>query len=59
MKLIYKMLSWKQAVPGENGPCYYSSDEFIADVRLVFQNTGTFNGHSHVHIQTAQKLASS
>jgi len=52
-------LSWKQAVPGENGPCYYSSDEFIADVRLVFQNTGTFNGHSHVHIQTAQKLASS
>ena len=27
---------------------YYNADEFIADVRLIFQNTATFNGPDHV-----------
>ena len=34
--------------PDENTPRYYNADEFIADVRLIFQNTATFNGPDHV-----------
>lgn len=34
--------------PNENVPRYYSADEFIADVRLIFQNTATFNGPDHI-----------
>lgn len=32
----------------EDAPRYYNADEFIADVRLIFQNTATFNGPDHV-----------
>ena len=32
----------------ESLPRYYSADEFIADVRLIYQNTATFNGPDHV-----------
>jgi hypothetical protein len=31
----------------EDTPRYYNADEFIADVRLIFQNTATFNGPDH------------
>ena len=34
--------------PNEDTPRYYNADEFIADVRLIFQNTATFNGPDHV-----------
>ena len=32
----------------EDTPRYHNADEFIADVRLIFQNTATFNGPDHV-----------
>ena len=34
--------------PNEDTPRYYNADEFVADVRLVFQNAATFNGPDHV-----------
>ncbi|KAL4069375.1 Bromodomain-containing protein [Scleroderma citrinum] len=34
--------------PNPNNPRYYSADEFISDVRLVFTNCITFNGPDHV-----------
>jgi hypothetical protein len=34
--------------PNEDTLRYYNADEFIADVRLIFQNTATFNGPDHV-----------
>ncbi|KIM54213.1 hypothetical protein SCLCIDRAFT_1222173 [Scleroderma citrinum Foug A] len=33
--------------PNWNSPRYYSADEFISDVRLVFTNSITFNGPDH------------
>jgi Bromodomain len=40
----------------ENAPRYYSADEFIADVRLIFQNTATFNGPDHVVTAMGRRL---
>ncbi|KAF8168327.1 hypothetical protein B0H34DRAFT_670517 [Crassisporium funariophilum] len=34
--------------PNMNNPRYRSADEFVADVRLIVQNTATFNGPDHV-----------
>lgn len=42
--------------PNENAPRYYSADEFIADVRLIFQNTATFNGPDHVVTAMGKRL---
>jgi bromodomain-containing factor 1 len=44
-----KLASSNPAKPDLNpsNPRYYSADEFIADVRLVFSNTLTFNGPEH------------
>ncbi|KAG5719332.1 hypothetical protein E4T56_gene13287 [Termitomyces sp. T112] len=33
--------------PNPSNPRYYNSDEFISDVRLIFQNCITFNGPDH------------
>ncbi|KAG6334920.1 hypothetical protein ID866_4162 [Astraeus odoratus] len=33
--------------PNPNNPRYFSADEFVADVRLVFTNCITFNGPDH------------
>ncbi|KAF8807195.1 Bromodomain-containing protein [Phlegmacium glaucopus] len=40
----------------ENTPRYHSADEFIADVRLIFQNTATFNGPDHVVTAMGRRL---
>jgi bromodomain-containing factor 1 len=40
----------------ENVPRYYSADEFVADVRLIFQNTATFNGPDHVVTTMGKRL---
>lgn len=40
----------------ENTPRYYNADEFIADVRLIFQNTATFNGPDHVVTAMGKRL---
>jgi bromodomain-containing factor 1 len=34
--------------PNTTNPRYFNSDEFIADVRLIFTNCLTFNGEVHV-----------
>ncbi|KAG6837117.1 hypothetical protein H0H93_014423 [Arthromyces matolae] len=34
--------------PNPNNPRYHTTDEFISDVRLIFQNCITFNGPDHV-----------
>ena len=36
-----------QPDPNPNNPRYLNADEFIADVRLMFQNAYTFNGSEH------------
>ncbi len=33
--------------PNTQNPRYHSADEFISDVRLIFQNCFTFNGPDH------------
>ncbi|KAL5535451.1 hypothetical protein ACEPAF_3545 [Sanghuangporus sanghuang] len=33
--------------PNPNNPRYLNADEFVADVRLMFQNAYTFNGSEH------------
>ena len=33
--------------PNPQNPRYHSADEFISDVRLIFQNCLTFNGPDH------------
>ncbi|KAI0768492.1 Bromodomain-containing protein [Trametes elegans] len=33
--------------PNSTNPRYHSSDEFVADIRLIFSNTSTFNGPEH------------
>ena len=45
-----KLASSNPAKPDPNpaNPCYYSADEFAADVRLIFSNCATFNGPEHV-----------
>ncbi|KAH7921257.1 hypothetical protein BV22DRAFT_1114517 [Leucogyrophana mollusca] len=45
-----KLLSSNPAKPdpNPNNPRYFSADEFISDVRLVFSNAVTFNGPEHV-----------
>ena len=45
-----KLQSSNPAKPDLNqqNPRYYSADEFITDVRLIFLNCLTFNGDSHV-----------
>ena len=40
----------------DDTPRYYTADEFIADVRLVFQNTATFNGPDHVVTAMGKRL---
>lgn len=35
---------------------YYNADEFIADVRLVFQNAATFNGPDHIVTIMGQRV---
>ncbi|KAF8624755.1 hypothetical protein AX15_005653 [Amanita polypyramis BW_CC] len=44
-----KLASSNPAKPDPNfqNPRYYSADEFISDVRLIFQNCYTFNGPDH------------
>lgn len=44
-----KLTSTNPAKPDPNpqNPRYYSADEFISDVRLIFQNCYTFNGPDH------------
>lgn len=39
-----------------NNPRYYSADEFINDVRLVFTNALTFNGPDHVVTLMGRRL---
>ncbi|KAF9270448.1 Bromodomain-containing protein [Marasmius fiardii PR-910] len=34
--------------PNPANPRYYSADDFIADIRLIFSNCATFNGPDHV-----------
>lgn len=33
--------------PNPTNPRYHNTDEFISDVRLIFQNCITFNGPDH------------
>lgn len=33
--------------PNPENPRYHNAEEFIADVRLIFQNCVTFNGPDH------------
>ena len=44
-----KVLSSNPAKPDPNpqNPRYHSADDFISDVRLIFQNCLTFNGPDH------------
>jgi bromodomain-containing factor 1 len=44
-----KVMSSNPAKPDPNpqNPRYHSADEFISDVRLIFQNCLTFNGPDH------------
>jgi len=44
-----KLASSNPTKPDSNlsNPRYYSADEFIADVRLIFSNTLKFNGPEH------------
>ncbi|KAJ7934796.1 Bromodomain-containing protein [Mycena leptocephala] len=42
--------------PNAETPCYLSSDEFIADVRLVVKNCLLFNGADHPISAMAQRL---
>ena len=42
--------------PNEDTPRYYNTDEFIADVRLIFQNAATFNGPDHVVTAMGKRL---
>ncbi|KAI0690697.1 Bromodomain-containing protein [Cytidiella melzeri] len=40
----------------QNNPRYYNSNEFIADVRLIFTNCSNFNGESHVITSMSRQL---
>jgi bromodomain-containing factor 1 len=42
--------------PNLSNPRYYSADEFIADVRLVFSNTLKFNGPKHAVTAMGKRL---
>ena len=42
--------------PNPSNPRYYSADEFVADVRLVFSNTLTFNGPDHSVTQMGKRV---
>ena len=39
-----------------NNPRYHTSDDFIADVRLIFSNRLTFNGLDHPVTQLGKRL---
>lgn len=45
-----KLLSSNPVKPDPNpeNPKYFNADEFVADVRLIFQNCRTFNGMEHL-----------
>jgi hypothetical protein len=42
--------------PNPSNPRYYSADEFVADIRLVFSNTLTFNGPEHAVTLMGKRL---
>ena len=42
--------------PNPTNPRYYNTDEFIADVRLIFTNCLTFNGETHPVTQMGRTL---
>ncbi|KAJ8579740.1 Bromodomain-containing protein, partial [Rhizopogon salebrosus TDB-379] len=44
--------------PNPNNPRYYSTEEFVSDVRLVFSNCITFNGPDHMIAQAAKHVES-
>lgn len=42
--------------PNPTNPRYYTPEEFISDVRLVFHNTLTFNGPDHVVTEMGKRV---
>ncbi|KAJ8593535.1 Bromodomain-containing protein [Rhizopogon salebrosus TDB-379] len=44
--------------PNPNNPRYYSAEEFVSDVRLVFSNCITFNGPDHMIAQAGKHVES-
>jgi len=44
--------------PNPNNPRYYTAEEFVSDVRLVFSNCITFNGPDHVISKAGKHLES-
>ncbi|KAG6911769.1 hypothetical protein DXG01_000015 [Tephrocybe rancida] len=42
--------------PNPNNPRYHNTDEFISDVRLIFQNCITFNGPDHAVSQMGKRI---
>jgi hypothetical protein len=42
--------------PNPNNPRYYSAEEFVSDVRLVFSNCITFNGPDHMIAQAEKHV---
>ena len=44
--------------PNPNNPRYLNADEFIDDVRLIFQNCITFNGPEHMITQMGKRVES-
>jgi hypothetical protein len=44
--------------PNPNNPRYYSAEEFVSDVRLVFSNCVTFNGPDHMIAQAGKHVES-
>ena len=53
-----KLTSSNPAKPDANpsNPRYYSADEFISEVRLVFSNTLTFNGPDNSVTQIGKRV---
>ncbi|KAG2057138.1 Bromodomain-containing protein [Suillus hirtellus] len=53
-----KLMSSNPAKPETNPniPRYYSAEEFVSDVRLVFSNCITFNGPDHVIAQAGKHV---
>ncbi|KAJ8583737.1 hypothetical protein M405DRAFT_937051 [Rhizopogon salebrosus TDB-379] len=44
--------------PNPNYPHYYSAEEFVSDVQLVFSNCITFNGPDHMIAQAGKQVES-
>ncbi|KAH8120239.1 hypothetical protein DFH11DRAFT_1500401, partial [Phellopilus nigrolimitatus] len=42
--------------PNPNNPRYLNADEFVADVRQIFENAATFNGPEHVVTQMGKRV---